>query len=304
LINNGSGSLSDATASVCPLLQTGALINDAVFVDLNRDGYPDLVTVGEWAPITVYLNRKGMLQDATKEYIPFATSGWWNCIAADDLDGDGYPDLIAGNQGWNNQFRASEKEPMELFYKDFDGNGSVDPILCYYLQGKPYPAFSRDDIMEQMPGLKKQFLYYTDFADAGLNDLFDSDEREDMQQLRANELATVILKNNGRQFTPQSLPAEAQYAPVYAITVLDANGDGKKDVLLAGNNSYTRIKFARFDAGRGTLLLNDGKGGWKYASQSVSGLGLWGNVRAAAQLGDHLVFGRNDGTASVYQLKR
>jgi hypothetical protein len=158
--------------------------------------------------------------------------------------------------------------------------------------------------MEQMPGLKKQFLYYTDFADAGLNDLFDSDEREDMQQLRANELATMILKNNGKQFTPQSLPAEAQYAPVYAITVLDADGDGRKDVLLAGNNTYTRIKFARFDAGRGTLLLNDRKGGWKYVPQSVSGLSLWGNIRSATQLGDHLVFGRNDGAASVYRLKR
>jgi hypothetical protein len=220
------------------------------------------------------------------------------------LDGDGYPDLIAGNQGWNNQFRASEKEPMELFYKDFDGNGSVDPILCYYLQGKPYPAFSRDDIMEQMPGLKNNFSTTLILPMPGLMTYLTSDEREDMQQLRANELATMILKNNGKQFTPQSLPAEAQYAPVYAITVLDADGDGTKDVLLAGNNTYTRIKFARFDAGRGTLLLNDRKGGWKYVPQSVSGLSLWGNIRSATQLGDHLVFGRNDGAASVYRLKR
>lgn len=302
LINDGKGHFSEGTASVCPSLQTGSLISDAVFTDLNQDQYPDLVTVGEWSPIKVYLNNKGVLEDATQSYLPFAANGWWNCVTSADLDGDGFEDLIAGNQGWNNQFRASEKEPMELFYKDFDGNGSVDPVLCYYLQGVSYPAFSRDDITEQLPVLKKKLLYYTDFANARLKDLFDSDQREDMQQLQTNNLATLILKNNGRQLTPQTLPIEAQYAPVYAITVLDANGDGKQDVLLSGNNTYTRIKFARFDASFGTLLLNNGKGEWQYAPQYLSGLKLKGDVRSTVQLGKHIIFGRNNETAVVYRI--
>lgn len=304
LLNDGTGKFSDATAGVCPLLQTGTMISDGLFADLNNDAFPDLVTVGEWCSIKVYINKKGTLEDATKQYVPFPANGLWNCLAADDLDGDGLVDLIAGNQGWNNQFRASEKEPMELFYKDFDGNGAVDPILCYYLQGVSYPAFSRDDITEQLPFLKKKFLYYSDFANARMNDLFGSDEREELQRLHVNNLATVVLKNNGRQLVPVNLPVEAQYAPVHAITILDIDKDGRKDMLLSGNNSFTRIKFARFDASHGQLLQQDKQGNWRYTPQHLSGLQLPGDVRASVLFGGHVIFGCNNAPAMAYRIMK
>ncbi|HMH33970.1 MAG TPA: hypothetical protein VK543_13115 [Puia sp.] len=110
------------------------------------------------------------------EYIQFPSSGWWNSILAEDFDGDGDLDLVIGNTGLNTQFKASEKEPLTLYYKDFDNNGSIDPILCYYINGISYPSSSRDDLMDQLPSLKKKFLEYKSYADATIHDIFSAEQ--------------------------------------------------------------------------------------------------------------------------------
>lgn len=273
-----------------------------MWIDLNKDGKPDLVTVGEWIPVKVYLNKGGRLEDASEKYIHFPSSGWWNRIAATDLDGDGNPDLVLGNQGLNNQFHASEKEPFTLYYKDFDNNGTIDPIFCYYIDGVSYPAASRDDLTTQVPMLKKKFLEYHDYADATIQNLFSADELKGAGPLQANMLNTVWLQNKGEAgFQLKELPVEAQYAPVYAIAAVDVNGDGHKDLVLAGNNQWTRIRFGRWRANHGVLLLNDGKGGFKYVPQPVSGLRLREDVRSVLELdGNRLLFGVNDGPAAIY----
>src|SRR5206468_4012799 len=104
----------------------------------------DLIVVGEFMPVKVFININGKLEDQSSVYVPFASNGWWNTIYAADMDNDGDTDLVIGNMGLNTQFYASEKEPVSLYYKDFDGNGSVDPILCYYNDGTSYPALSLD----------------------------------------------------------------------------------------------------------------------------------------------------------------
>ena len=55
---------------------------------------------------------------------------------------------------------------------------------------------------------------------------------------------------------------------------------GKKDLILAGNNSWTRIKFGQFTANNGTLLKGDGAGQFIYVPQWKSGLNIKGNVRS------------------------
>lgn len=280
LMNDGKGNFTDVTATVAPAIKNAGMVTDALWIDLNQDKLEDLIIVGEWMPIKVYINQKGKLIDASSTYIKFGSSGWWNRIFADDMDGDGDKDLIIGNLGLNAQFKASEKEPLHLYYKDFDGNGSVDPILCYYIDGVSYPAASKDDLTDQLPGLKKKFLEYHTYSTATINDLFSSDQLKDASILKTEILETIYLENTGAGFKKKQLPIEAQYAPVYAIASLDVNQDGKKDLLFAGSNSWTRIKFGQFTGINGLLLTGNGNEGFNYVPQWKSGLNIKGNVRS------------------------
>jgi hypothetical protein len=294
LLNDGKGHF---TATNLPV---DGLVTTAVFIDLNNDHQPDLVVAGEWMPIKVLVNNHGHFTDASDKYIKFASTGWWNRIDTADLNGDGRPDLILGNQGLNNQFTASPKHPLTLTYKDFNHNNTIDPIFCYYIGDTSYPAISRDDLTGKIPSLKKKFLEYRSYADATLNDLFSAEELKDAGQLKTETLSTIWLENKDDSLVPHILPQEAQYAPVYAISTADINGDGHPDLLLAGGNQWTRIRFGRYRANHGVLLLNDGKGNFSYLPQSRSGLQLRDDIRGVLPLGNHrLLFGVNDGPAKM-----
>ena len=302
LINDGKGIFTDATATICKALEQPGMITDAAFSDLNNDKQPDLIVVGEWMPVKIFINEKGKLTDASSQYIHFANTGWWNRIKAEDMDGDGDQDLIIGNFGLNTQFRVDEKEPMTIYYKDFDNNGSLDPVLCYYIGGVSYPANSRDDLADQLPGLKKKFLEYKRYAVATIKDIFPPEELKDAGILIAETMQTVYLENLGSKgFSQHTLPLPAQYSPVYGIVTEDINGDGKKDILLAGNNTWTRIKFGRYSANHGVLLLGNGKGGFTYATQTESGLNIRGNIRSLQKIkigkSQNIIAGINDGNA-------
>ncbi len=303
LLNNGNGIFTNATGNICSALLKAGMITDAVWADINNDRQPDLITVGEWCPVKIYLNNHGKLADVSSQFIHFPSKGFWNTIQADDMDNDGDIDLILGNQGLNNQFHAGVQEPMELFYKDFDGNGSVDPLLCYYIQGKSYPAYSLDDITQPLPSLKKKYLHNSVFANAVFNDFFTEDQMNGMDTLTANNLSTVYLENDyNRTFNVKQLPTEAQYAPVNAIAIADLNNDGKKDLLLAGNSLFTRIKFSRYDANHGMLFYGDGKGNFMYVPQYKSGLHIKGEVRAVCLIDDILFFGVNNSKVITYRV--
>ncbi len=280
LINDGKGNFADATSKIAPGIKNIGMVTDALWIDLDNDKAEDLIVVGEWMPVKVLLNKNGRLNDASSTYIKFASTGWWNTIYADDMDGDGDKDLILGNLGTNAQFRASEKEPLELYYKDFDENGSVDPIFCYYNGGVSYPAASRDDLVDQLPGLKKKFLAYDKYSTATITDLFTPEQLKDAKVLKSEILETVYLENSGKGFVLKKLPVEAQYAPVYAIASHDVNRDDKKDLILAGNNSWTRIKFGHYSGSTGTMLIGKGKGVFEYIPQWKSGLNIRGDVRS------------------------
>ena len=300
LLNDGKGNFSDATVSVCAALQQPGMVTDALWTDLNNDKQPDLVVVGEWMPVKVFINTNGKLADSSSTYIHFASTGWWNRINAADMDADGDMDIVIGNCGLNTQFHVNEKEPMSIYYKDFDNNGSIDPILCYYIGGVSYPAASRDDLTDQLPGLKKKFLEYKQYAVATINDMFSPDQLKDAGILKAETMETVYLENLGAKgFSQHPLPIQAQYAPVHGIVLEDMNNDGKKDMLLAGNNTWTRIKFGRYTANHGVLLLADGRGGFTYIPQTKSGLTIRGNVRSLKPIrtgkAQKIIAGINDG---------
>ena len=308
LLNDGKGNFTDATASIAPALQHIGMVTDAVWIDMNKDGKPDLIVVGEWMPIKVFINQNGKLTDASADYIKFPSAGWWNKIYAEDMDGDGDKDIVIGNCGLNTQFHGTNKEPMTMYFKDFDGNGTIDPILCYYIDGVSYPAASLDDITDQLPSLKKKFLAYKDYAKATIHDLFSDDQLKGATLLKAETMETIYLENQGHKgFFLHKLPLEAQYAPIYSITSVDANHDGKKDLLLCGNNTWTRIKFGRYSANHGVLLSGDGKGNFSYVPQFKSGLDIRGDVRSMDAVKNkekvQIVVGINDSKALSLHVK-
>lgn len=308
LLNNGKGSFTNATDKVAPAIKKAGMVTDAALADINKDGWMDLVLVGEWMPVKIFENKNGTLQDASEKYITQTTNGWWNTITADDFDNDGDIDFVIGNQGLNNQFRASEKEPLSMYYKDFDANGTADPVLCYFINGTSFPAASRDDLFGQLPVLNKKFKDYASYAKATIHDLFTPEQLKDANMLQAGMLSTTYFQNNGAEgFSVRDLPNEVQYAPVYAIISCDINKDGKKDIILAGNNAWTRIKFGRYRANHGTVMLGDGKGGFTYVQQYEGGLNIRADIRSMEMLHVNnkqvLFLGANDGPLINYTLR-
>src|SRR5690606_16458043 len=168
---------------------------------------------------------------------------------------------------------------LEIYAKDFDGNRSIDPILCSYIDGKRYPVFSKDDLVEQLSMLKSRYVNYSDYADQQLTDIFPQDVLNTALVLKAVNFHSSCMENLGNgKFKLRSLPQMAQFAPVHAMAVNDFNGDGNLDVLLAGNFYGNRVKFGRIDANSGTLLLGKGNGEFD-VEKNNSGLMVKGEVR-------------------------
>lgn len=304
LINDGNGNFKNEIASVAPQLEKLGMVTDAIWLDLNEDTKHDLVVVGEWMPVTVFQNSGTKLQVETKKYFDKEYSGWWNKIDTADFNSDGTPDLVIGNTGLNTQCKVSDQQPAELCYKDFDNNGSVDPLLCFYIQGKSYPYVSRDELLEQLASKRKKFIDYRSYADATLNEIFSQEELQNMKRLRVNHLKTSYFESNKEgKFIEKELPLEAQYAPVYTINNIDFDADGDRDLLLCGNVSKVRLKFGKYDANYGVLLQNDGRGNFTFVDQKVSGFRLQGDVRSVIQLDRTLLFGINEQKVTAYQLK-
>jgi hypothetical protein len=306
LQNDGKGNFKDVTEHLAPGLAHAGMVTAASWFDIDKDGKKDLIVTGEWMPITIYLNKGDHFEDHTKDYFDRDYSGWWNSLVIADIDNDGDMDIIAGNLGLNTQIKASEKEPAEMIFKDFDNNGSIDPFLCFYIQGKSYPYVSRDELLDQIYSMRKKFTSYKSYADAGMEDIFSADELKDARRLKATWLETTVFENRNGKFFPKKLPLQAQFSPVYKIIVADLNNDNANDLILLGNNAYPRLKIGKMDANFGIVLINDGKGNFSYLSQSQSGLQIIGDVKDADLLPigneKYLLLGINGAPVMNYKL--
>ncbi len=304
LLNDGTGRFRDATTALAPGLAQAGLVTDAAWADLDGDGSNELVVVGEWMPVRVWKKKDGKLAEATDAYFERPYRGWWNKLLAGDLDGDGKADLLVGNLGFNSQCKASVKEPAELYYKDFDDNGAVDPILCLYTGGKSYPYVSRDELLDQISLMRTRFPDYKSYADATLKDIFTPEELKGAARLSADHLATTFFQSTpGGKFREGQLPPEAQFAPVFAMTTLDYNRDGRQDLLLGGNVNQARLRLGNADANYGLLLRGDGRGNFVTVPQRQSGLHLRGDVRCILNLDGNLLFGLNGQPVAAYKPK-
>ena len=305
LINDGSGNFSDQTEIIAPELRDFGMITDAVWTDINNDTFEDLIVVGEWVPISVFINNSGSLENNTPTYLEKGYSGWWNTIKTKDFNADGKPDFIVGNMGTNTQFEVSETQTAELLYDDFDSNGSVDPLFSYYVNGNRYPYPTRDEILGQLASLRSKYPSYESYADATLEDILSKDKLSNAKRFTANRMETTLfLSTSNDRYTIGSLPIQTQYSPVYDVNVSDFNGDGNSDMILFGNNYHFKLRMGRFDANYGQLLLGDGKGGFNYIKQTESGLNVRGEIRSSILFDDSLILGSVGESLKAYKISK
>jgi hypothetical protein len=301
---------TDATETWSKDLLHPGIVTSALWQDLDKDGLPELLIAGDWMPLQLFKNKKDRLQNISAEAGLMQTNGLWSSLLAEDIDGDGDTDFIAGNSGLNNQFRASAKEPMTVHAADFDDNGTLDAITCYYIQGKSYPMASRDELLDQIVPLRKKFVKYKDYATASLEDIFPKSKLASADVNSVYQLASCVLVNDGKnRFTLQPLPAQAQFSKLFGLLSRDIDQDGKKDLLLAGNFFPYRVQLGRNDAGLGVLLKGNGAGGFQPLPNEEAGLFIDGDVRNIVSLTTKngetlLVVARNNDSVQVLKIAK
>lgn len=263
LLNDGKGLFTIAPPKLAPALGHAGMITSAVFTDINQDSWPDLVLAGEWMPLTVFINHQGLLHNETAAMGLSQTTGLWQCLLADDLDADGWPELVAGNWGLNSKLTASLQAPLLMFVGDADGNGATEQLLAINKGGQYYPFLGKEELEKAMPSIiRKKYPDYRSMAGQTMENIFGA-KLKSMQRHAVQNLASVLVKNNKGKLTVANLPAEEQWAPITAIVAGDVDGDGKKDLLIAGNHFGVLPYEGRYDAGGVQLLLQGVGGQWQ-----------------------------------------
>jgi hypothetical protein len=263
VLENVGGQFIDITTKIAPGLNHIGMVNAAVWSDVNNDNLPDLIVVGEWMPITVFLNKGKIFQNITTNLGLSNSIGWWNSIQASDMNHDGRIDYVVGNQGSNSRYTTSIENPLRIFVNDFSNNGNNNAVITYTQNGKAYPIHPRDDLMQQLPGLRKKFPLYHDYANATIQDLFPAEKLNEATSFSANTMQTSLLINQGdSKWKLSALPIDAQFAPVFGTLINDYNGDGLEDIILIGNDFSAEEINGQYDALNGLMLKGDGKGGF------------------------------------------
>lgn len=313
----GEVHFTDVTAAAAPALLQAGLVCDGLFTDYDNDGWMDLVLAGEWMPVKLLHNEKGLFVDQTEQAGLQSITGWWNTLSAGDFDNDGDMDYIAGNLGLNSFFRASKTKPVNIYAADFDKNGSYDAIPALYLinnmesaSWQEYPAYGRDDMIKQILGTRREFPDYKSYGEATMNVLLPEVKRNGMLKYSANEMASVYIRNEGNgKFSVQQLPLMAQLSVLNGIVTDDFDGDGNLDVAFSTNEYGMDPAFGRQDALNGMLLKGNGNGQFTSLSMWQSGLFINGCGRGLAKLAGadssyRIAATLNKGPLQLYRLRK
>lgn len=289
ILRNDKGVFIDATNEICSALSSGGMITDALWTDFDNNGTIDLIVVGEFMAITIYKNTNGKLAKLEDSGL-VGLSGWWNSIVGADLDKDGDTDYVVGNMGLNNTYNITHDQPLRIYAKDFDNNGSIDPVLsCYYKSRSgemvENPVHSWDRLRNQSPIFGKQFKNYKHYGETTMQQLLAAHDTTGMLIMDVSYPFTSYVENLGDgKFELKALPRVTQVAPVNGIQVGDVDNDNNLDIILVGNDYGNEIISGRYDALNGVVLLGDGAGGFHPLTTLESGFVVPGDAKALARL--------------------
>jgi enediyne biosynthesis protein E4 len=287
LLRNDAGKFTNVTSTLSSELQFPGMVTAAVWADLNNDKKNDLVMVGEWMPIRIFINNGKAFEEATDKFGLSKSNGWWTSLKAADLNEDGFVDIIAGNTGTNSYFQPTAEHPVKMFAKDFDKNGSVDPIITYHnaVEDDRFMVHNRLVIIDQIPSIKRRFEKFRQYATTPFDKAITKAEQEGAFECNVYRIASCILLNNkGKRFEMRDLPEIVQLSTLNDVIVEDINGDNHLDLIGVGNNYSQETLFGRYDASLGFILLGDGKLNWSSLEPAQSGFIADGNAKYLASI--------------------
>ena len=251
LLLNDNGTFSTTQSQAFAAI---GMLTDAVWDDFSGDGIKDLIVVGEWMAPVFFENDNGQF----KKREPLEKlNGLWQSIAPFDIDNDGDMDYLLGNWGTNSKFYASPKEPMHLYYNDFDANGQTESIVATAKDGEYYPLNNFDELTSQLVSLKKKYGSYKAFAGEPINDIFSKEQLKSTTTLEVHVLQSGFLKNEDGIFSFVPFKSVLQVAPILDFCVYDFDNDGKNEALLAGNYFGVKPYHGRLDSFSGALLKDE-----------------------------------------------
>ena len=306
----GEIKFNDVSDKKAGMLINIGMVTDAIWFDFDGDTWQDLMLVGEWMSPVLLKNNQGVFENLTANSGLSEETGWWFSLKAADFDGDGDDDVVAGNLGLNYKYKATEKEPFEVYQKDFDKNGTSDIALGYYDLGNLYPLRGRECTSQQIPSIKKKFENYDAFGQATLIDVYGGENLEDALHYEAKNFATSYFENQGDgTFKTRSLGPMAQISSVNAINIDDFDADGHLDIVLSGNWYVSEVETPRNDASYGLFLKGNGKGDFEEIPSFKSGLYIKGDVRNTeiintSQMGKALIIVKNDDKAQIIGIEK
>ena len=306
-LNDGRGHFTDLAVLKNKDISHIGMVTSAIWADVTGDKKDELIIVGEWmAPHVFQFNGDHFIEVNTSLKNLF---GWWLSVAATDLNKDGKTDLVFGNVGENFYLKPDEKHPVKMWIADFDQNGDSDKIITRTVAGKDVPVFLKNEMQDQIPGLKKQNLKHSDYASKSIQDLFPADALGKAIVKNFNFSSSCVAINNGNgEFTIVPLPFRAQLSCVNAISCMDVNKDGYPDLILAGNNSGFLPQMEKLDASFGDVFVNNGKGVMNWVDPSTSGIMVRGEIRDLATIKSRndllLVFMRNNDYPVLFKARK
>lgn len=306
LLENDNGIFKDVSGKLGHRDGKLGMVTSALWTDINNDQSPDLLIVGEWMKITVLINESGSFNDHSDDFKLSNTSGWWNSISGGDFDNDGDIDYLVGNYGLNSIYKASTEQPLEIHAKDFDRNGTIDPIITQYIDGQPYIIHTRNMLMNLIPGVEYRFASYASYGRTPFYNAFSEEELKGAINLNCKMMQSVILENvEGAGFKIHKLPNEAQFSPVFGSILDDFNNDNRLDIMLVGNSTEPDRMAGYYDASYGNIILNEGDFSWKVIAPSNSNFVADGNKRAIAKIEMNnmpiYLISENDGYLKAYK---
>lgn len=282
LLNENNEHLADVSGNFDEVFSELGHLTDVRAIDYDNDTDMDLVLCGHWMGIRIFDNKHGRFE----EIIDFEGSkmnGLWNTIHVFDANGDGRQDFVAGNVGLNTFFcKSAEGDAMDV--GDWDSNGILEQVVCQISNGKHYPMIMYNDLVKQVPYIRKVAGDFSTYSKLDLESLIGTVSWTKTKSYRLNEVRSVYFINTTNGFEAHILPTEAQLSSIYAITSWDVNADSRLDLILGGNNFVAKPEVGGQYSSKGTLLMNHEVLGFEKIAPRQSGIFFKDELRGIEML--------------------